>query len=82
MLATVLAYLPKIPSVLLATYLIDTKGRRWMLQAFVPPLLLCLAPLAASAGAGATTALSAAAPVEAAKAPSMRRPSSGRVVSA
>ena len=63
MLATVLAYLPKIPSVLLASYLIDRKGRRWMLQAFVPPLALCLALLAATvgaAGAAATTALSAA----------------------
>lgn len=62
MLATVLAYLPKIPSVLLATYLIDRKGRKWMLQAFVPPLAACLALLAATVGGGAAagaTALSA-----------------------
>jgi SP family galactose:H+ symporter-like MFS transporter len=70
MLATVLAYLPKIPSVLLATYLIDRKGRRWMLNAFIPPLALCLAVLALSVGSGlgaggaaaaASTASSAAA---------------------
>lgn len=62
MLATVLAYLPKIPSVLLATYLIDRKGRRWMLKAFVPPLAACLALLAATVGASSgasATALSA-----------------------
>ena len=60
MLATVLAYLPKIPSVLLASYLIDRKGRRWMLQKFVPPLAICLAVLAATTGAGAApSALSA-----------------------
>ena len=68
MLATVLAYLPKIPSVLLATYLIDRMGRRWMLQAFIPPLTICLAVLAVTVGGGvgaaaaaAPTALSAAA---------------------
>ena len=57
MLATVLAYLPKIPSVLLATWLIDRRGRRWMLKAFVPPLAACLAVLALTVGvADATTA--------------------------
>jgi MFS transporter, SP family, galactose:H+ symporter len=63
MLATVLAYLPKIPSVLLATYLIDRKGRRWMLNVFIPPLALCLAVLALTVGSGAaaSTASSAAA---------------------
>ena len=70
MLATVLAYLPKIPSVLLASALIDNKGRRWMLLKFIPPLALCLAVLAATvggagpavaAGSGAASVLTAAA---------------------
>ena len=52
MLATVLAYLPKIPSVLLASYLIDRKGRRWMLLGFIPPLAVCLAVLAVTVGGG------------------------------
>jgi SP family galactose:H+ symporter-like MFS transporter len=66
MLATVLAYLPKIPSVLLAAKLIDSRGRRWMLLAFIPPLALCLGLLALTVGT--TSAASAAPPALAAAA--------------
>ena len=52
----VLTYLPKIPSVLLASYLIDRKGRRWMLLHFVPPLAICLGVLALTVGAPAAAA--------------------------
>jgi MFS family permease len=64
MLATVLAYVPKIPSVLLSAYLIDKLGRRRMLLSFIPVLAVCLGVLGATVGAGggaATTAASAAA---------------------
>ena len=61
MLATVLAYLPKIPSVLLAAYLIERLGRRQLLLIFLPPLAACLAALALSFGydspGGATLAV-------------------------
>ena len=50
MAATTLAYLPKIPSVLLATYLIDRIGRKALLSTFVPLMALCLVALAASTG--------------------------------
>jgi MFS family permease len=52
----VLTYLPKIPSVLLASYLIDRKGRRWMLLHFIPPLAICLGVLALTVGAPAAAA--------------------------
>ncbi|KAL1526166.1 hypothetical protein AB1Y20_014894 [Prymnesium parvum] len=41
MLATTLAYIPKIPSLLLTMVLIDRVGRRKLLQSFVPLLGLC-----------------------------------------
>ena len=62
MLATALAYLPKIPSVLLASALIDSRGRRWMLLAFIPPLAVCLAVLAATVGGISAAGAAAAAP--------------------
>ena len=52
MLATVLAYLPKIPSVLLASYLIDRAGRRQLLLWMTPLMAGCLAALAAALGGG------------------------------
>lgn len=61
MLATVLAYLPKIPSVLLATFLIDRMGRRALLMRFVPPLAACLAALATTLGATGSAPAAAAA---------------------
>jgi len=39
MVATVVAYVPKIPSVLLASALIDSRGRKWMLLRFIPFLI-------------------------------------------
>ena len=60
MAATTLAYLPKIPAVLLTTYLIDRVGRRALLSAFTPIMALCLLALAAATGgvfSGATAGL-------------------------
>jgi len=54
MLATILAYLPKIPTTILAGFLIDTWGRRQLLSVFTPALVLCLVALAASFGATST----------------------------
>ena len=45
MAATTLAYLPKIPAVLLTTYLIDRIGRRALLSTFVPVTAVCLLTL-------------------------------------
>ena len=50
MAATTLAYLPKIPAVLLTTYLIDRIGRRALLSTFVPVMAVCLLALAAATG--------------------------------
>ena len=54
MAATTLAYLPKIPSVLLTTYLIDRSGRRALLTTVVPVMAACLVALAACLGSGGT----------------------------
>jgi len=48
LLATMLAYLPKIPSLLLTAVLIDRVGRRKLLQTFVPIMALCHFGLAAA----------------------------------
>lgn len=55
MLATVCAYVPKIPSAILAGHLIDRLGRRWMLKVFIPLLGVCLATLGWSLGTAGTT---------------------------
>lgn len=47
-LGTMLAYLPKIPSLFLAMSLMDKLGRRRLLQLFVPLMGMCLAGLATS----------------------------------
>eukprot|EP00966_Prymnesium_polylepis_P292508 6755247-Prymnesium_polylepis.1 len=60
LLATVLAYIPKIPAVLLSTFLIDRLGRRELLATCMPLIALCLGALATSFDAGAVVGASAA----------------------
>ena len=50
MYATILAYLPKMPTALLTGYLIDRLGRRQLLNLFTPLLTLTLVGLALSFG--------------------------------
>lgn len=48
MLATTLAYLPKIPALLVAMKLMDGFGRRALLLSFIPAMGLCLAAMSAA----------------------------------
>ena len=42
LVATILAYLPKIPAIFLAMRLMDVLGRRKLLKTFIPGLAACL----------------------------------------
>jgi hypothetical protein len=48
LLATTLAYLPKLPALLVAMQLMDGLGRRALLLTFVPAMGVCLAAMAAA----------------------------------
>eukprot|EP00282_Hemiselmis_andersenii_P023185 CAMPEP_0172002658 /NCGR_PEP_ID=MMETSP1041-20130122/3524_1 /TAXON_ID=464988 /ORGANISM="Hemiselmis andersenii, Strain CCMP439" /LENGTH=481 /DNA_ID=CAMNT_0012656387 /DNA_START=308 /DNA_END=1749 /DNA_ORIENTATION=+ len=48
LLATLASYLPKLPAILLAMYLVDRVGRRMLLLTMMPPLAGSLAALAVS----------------------------------
>ena len=60
LLATILAYLPKIPTALLAVRLIESLGRRQLLVTFTPLLALCVGALALSVGGSSVGSAAAA----------------------
>ena len=60
MMATILAYLPKLPTTVLAGFLIESWGRRQLLVRFIPALAFCLAALAASFGGSSVTSAAVA----------------------